>query len=248
MTSYIITDNNIKAIVFTSSELEKIQEEYSSVNIDVSNDYNDLEKKVLKLKSGKLYAVKAGIINGIYFDWNTCSKMIKNVSGALYKGFQTLKEAVDYMDLNTTATAPETNLYKTPYAYVDGSYNEKTKQYGCGVVIVDETSTYEFFDSDNDIEMVSMQNVAGEILGAKIAITEAIAMGLSEITIYYDYQGIECWANGTWKRNKKGTIEYYNFIQEAKEIIKINFIKVKAHSGVKLNEAVDKLAKKAVGI
>ena len=65
---------------------------------------------------------------------------------------------------------------------------------------------------------------------------------------YYDYMGIEMWATGVWKRNKKGTIAYYDYIQSIKDKITLHFVKVKGHSGVEGNEEADRLAKEAVGI
>ena len=93
-----------------------------------------------------------------------------------------------------------------------------------------------------------MRNVAGELLGAQSAIQEAMNQGLPEITIFYDYLGIEMWATGEWKRNKQGTQDYYDFIQKAKETIDIHFMKVKGHANIEGNEEADRLAKKAVGI
>ena len=102
--------------------------------------------------------------------------------------------------------------------------------------------------SGSDEEMASMRNVAGEVLGSMAAIEKAVELGLAELTIYYDYMGIEMWATGVWKRNKKGTIAYYDYIQSIKDKITLHFVKVKGHSGVEGNEEADRLAKEAVGI
>ena len=132
------------------------------------------------------------------------------------------------------------------FAYVDGSFNPTTNTYGYGVYLYIYGTEYEFNGSGNNEDMVSMRNVAGEILGATKVIEEALKLGIKNLTIYYDYTGIEKWATGEWKCNKLGTKRYYEYVQSVKEKIKLKFVKVKAHSGNVFNDRADKLAKDAV--
>lgn len=134
-------------------------------------------------------------------------------------------------------------------AYVDGSYDAKTMYYSCGCIfLVNNQVIHHYNGVDNKEELRGMRNVAGEILGATYAIQYALDNGYDEIEIHYDYQGIQSWANRSWKANKIGTQEYRDFVEKARRDIKINYVKEKAHSNVLYNEVADNLAKKALNI
>lgn len=206
--------------------------------------------------AAKYYAVRKGIKPGVYRDWDTCKAMVNGFSGAEYKSFPTKGEAERYMGIGAGKAQPAAGssakesltAEPLPYAFVDGSYNQKTHVYGYGGFLVHDSVKELLQGAGDDTEMASMRNVAGEVLGSMAAIRRAVALGLTQLEIYYDYMGIEMWALGLWKRNKKGTIAYYDYVQSVKDKIQLTFVKVKGHSGVEGNEEADKLAKQAVGL
>lgn len=201
------------------------------------------------------YAVKRGRKPGIYLTWDECKEQIVHFPYAKYRKFETKEEAEAF--LNSKDDPPKKLKITTPnYAFVDGSYNPTTKRYGYGVVIVlNDIQTEEnvplcahLNGSGSDSEMAAMRNVAGEILGCEKAVSFALEKDVKNITIIHDYTGIERWATGDWKRNKKSTKDYHKFIKKAKKKIDIYFLKVRGHSGVEGNEIADQLAKSAVGL
>jgi ribonuclease HI len=205
------------------------------------------------LKKSKFYAVREGKNKGIYRSWDECKEQVHGFKKAEYKSFKTLLEAESYMsgkksinEIYGNEIDKELRNKETVLAYVDGSFSVSLNKYSFGCVILENDKETEFYGLGTDNELVLMRNVAGELLGSMEAIKWAVKNNYKKIIIHYDYTGIEYWAKGEWKTNKKGTSDYKKFIDAMKEKIDIEFIKIEAHTGDIYNEKADKLAKKAI--
>lgn len=131
-------------------------------------------------------------------------------------------------------------------AYVDGSYNEEKEIYGYGIYMIFNGQVIRLFKANNKPEMKKLRNIAGEIQGVIVAIEKAISLKATEITIFYDFEGVEKWLTGEWKIRNSEIKKYFNYIQIAKQEISLKFKKIKSHSGIELHNRADRLARKAV--
>lgn len=205
----------------------------------------------------KYYVVRKGRNPGIYLTWEECKKQVDGFSNAEFKSFSSESEAREYLNNDVASYHEEspkkgsTAILKN-IAYVDGSFDEHSKTYGFGGFIIYEENGKKYVrvvqGAGNDSDMSKMRNVAGEISGAMRIVEEAICLGLEEITLYYDYAGIENWVTGVWSCNKYETYEYSRFMHESSKQIRIQFHKVAGHSGDAGNEIVDTIAKEQSGI
>lgn len=201
----------------------------------------------------KYYAVRRGKQNKIVNSWEECCYLVEGVSKAEFKGFSSIEEAKDFMsggeyivDLKEEDIG---ELGKDDcVAYVDGSYNEATKVFGYGAIVFTKEGKKELLGSGKNEEEAKLRNVAGELVGVAKVILYAEKLDKKNLKLFYDYEGIEKWANGRWKTNKEFTKKYKAFMMAKMQNIKIEFIKVRAHSGDRYNEEADNLAKKSVGL
>lgn len=200
----------------------------------------------------KFYAVKSGRTPGVYDTWDECKRQVDGFSGAVFKSFPTRPAAEDYV-AGADVEASGENGQAVPFdlpdgsaaAYVDGSYNAATGEYGCGVVFLSDGEEVHLSKKGSDAELAAMRNVAGEILGAELAMRRAVELGFRRLSIYHDYQGIASWCLGEWKTNKEGTRAYKEYFDSIRDVLDIRFVKVKGHSGDQYNDMADQLAKQA---
>ena len=131
----------------------------------------------------------------------------------------------------------------THKAYVDGSYYEGKVGYGAILLNNDET-VQEFYGEVT--ENISSRQVAGELVAVMTVLDYCKKNNIQEVSIYYDYTGIENWAKGRWKTNNPLTQRYAQYIKNCP--INVVWHKVKSHSGDKWNDVADQLAKRGTGV
>ena len=214
------------------------------------------ENRKVSGRKNKVYAVKAGRNTGIFRTWDECRKQVEGFPGAEYKSFADPADAAAYLGIEapteiTSGKAASEIFPEGVRAYVDGSYDASTGKFSCGVVMIRTNAdgtmkTKELSSAFDDEEAAKQRNVAGEIMGSKLAIEHCMANGIKAVEIYHDYEGIGAWADLRWKANNPLTQGYRDFVAEARKKISIKFLKVKAHAGNKYNEIADSLAKKAL--
>jgi len=199
------------------------------------------------------YIVKKGHKTGIFDNWAECQASVKGYKGAIFKGFETKAEALEWLnggegtiDLNNGSNEDslKSSMDVDFDVYTDGSYLNGKYSYGYAFV-KDGKVVYEDKGVGEDLEAASMRNVAGEIAAVRHAVEKAKSLNV-RIRIYHDYSGISLWVTEDWRAKNKFTQAYVEFMRAHHGLYE--FKKVTGHSGDRFNDYVDLLAKKALGI
>jgi viroplasmin and RNaseH domain-containing protein len=128
--------------------------------------------------------------------------------------------------------------------YVDGSFITGATGYGA-VILKNGKVVDELCGAVSAAEVNNTRQVAGELIAVREALKWCREHSITEVSIYYDYLGIEKWATGQWKTNQPLTQDYARFVRECP--IKIHWHKVDSHTGNRWNDRADALAKKGAG-
>ena len=137
--------------------------------------------------------------------------------------------------------------------YTDGSFNkaqpEVTK--GAAIILEDDKPVYCQRYLCYQPSYTASWNFGGELFAISCALGTITRMYPDDelrICIYYDYQGVEHYIQGkpVWRVKNEPAAVYVNIVNKLKQMHPkwvLDFKKVKAHSGNKWNEAVDKLTR-----
>jgi len=198
----------------------------------------------------KFYGVRRGRTTGVVDSWDACRKQVYKFPDAEYKAFPTREEALAFVspsspNLENPKKKSEVSSDSTTSVWVDGScfpQSDGSLRIGWGILVKQGgEEVYRAKGNDIPLEAVVHRNVAGEIFGILKSLEWCQAQGIAEVTLYFDYQGLESWATGAWRAKFPFTQLYAQTVKASG--IKIHWIKVKAHSGIPENDIVDQLAK-----
>lgn len=184
----------------------------------------------------KFYAIKSPEGGQIVTTWDECEKLTHGVKRVLFKSFATRDEAQAWID-GISAPIPE-----GLQIFVDGSFTPSFDRAGWAFVAV---------EGDKEIARGSgitafpaeSRNIDGEVM-ASFQAMKWLESADRTATICHDYEGVARWALGQWQAKSSIAKQY---VAAAQPYLKrVRFQKVAAHTGVKWNELVDKLAKEAI--
>lgn len=192
----------------------------------------------------KFYAVRRGRETGIFDNWERCSNSVHGFKGAVYKSFPDRGSAEEYLQ---NVPDPETDE-SLPYAYIDGTFKPSSGVYGYGGFIKYGGKYYMIQGTGSHPAFTSERNIAGELIGTLQTIWKAVNLGITEMNLYFDYEGIEQWSTGGWTAKTELSKCYRDAMRRISDRITVHFIKVKGHTGIEGNELADIIAKDAVGI
>lgn len=146
--------------------------------------------------------------------------------------------------------------------YVDGSYKNYGGDIGAyyssaaTISLQDEEKPLTILTKASSDELISMRNVAGEIIAVMMAFEHCLnVLKLKQedkVRVFYDYAGIENWCKrkgspGYWRAKNTITQAYSAYVNTiVRPRFEVEFHHVTGHTGNAGNELVDKLAKKAM--
>ncbi|WP_297702122.1 ribonuclease H family protein [uncultured Fibrobacter sp.] len=184
----------------------------------------------------KFYAIKTPNESKIVMTWAECEKLTHGVKGVLFKSFGSRAEAEAWI---SGMEAPVPDGLRV---FVDGSFSPGFPKSGWAFVV-----------TENDVEIArgsgitafdaESRNIDGEVMASFQAMRWLDANDRTG-TICHDYEGIARWAKGEWQAKSNIAKRYVAAAQPF--LHRVSFEKVEAHTGVKWNELVDKLAKDAI--
>lgn len=209
----------------------------------------------------RYYAIAQGRgAPAILDNWPQAKRAVHQVSGAVYKAFDSHQEAATWLARQSAEKKDAPLPANVLHVYSDGSWHDasRTASYGfavyadpdgdpihteCGLV---DPATVEAVMGDEICpdNLMNMRNIAGEVFGVLQALFWVMDAE-RPMVLYHDYTGLAHWVQGSWTPRNPYTEKYTAILREFLDYI-VRFVHVKGHTGIPGNELADTLAKQAL--
>lgn len=196
-------------------------------------------------------------VNGekrLHESWDSCKSIIHGVTGASSRGFVTIEEAKAFLVGDDLTQIQIDKLRADGYAvvFVDGSYDGVSGDnpiIGWAMVAFAPSNNMDPIEKSGTINpnnFPGSRNIIGEVLATVNAFDWALDNGFNKLAIYHDLEHLASWYHGTYVARETIAQFYMRIIEEkVRDILSVEFYKVKAHTKIKYNERADELAKAA---
>ncbi|MFD1431561.1 AAA family ATPase [Lacticaseibacillus yichunensis] len=131
--------------------------------------------------------------------------------------------------------------------YVDGAFNPQTGTYGYGSVLAQDGKTDVISGAGQEKITLNLRDYGGEMAGVLAGLEKAQAANIKELTIVYDYNGIEGWGTGRWQANHPTAVAYRDKMAQLRNEMTLYFVHTRKETSAEMKEANNE-AKKAVGL
>lgn len=203
------------------------------------------------MKNKYYYSVRSGRKIGVYDNWNDCENQVTGYTNAQYKKFTSYEEAYAYAhgyDFYIASTSTlKFNNNKNAECYINGSYDDEINEIAYGIIIIeDNKETINLSDVVENDSPVNLQSIYPKIKAAETAILYGLKKKISEMVIYYDYDGIRAWCTGEWKNKNRAIKKYIDIYNYASKYIDIKFAKIEDLREHRYNKLAKKLSTDAL--
>lgn len=218
------------------------------------------------------YAVKIGLIPGVYTSWDECKNLVLGYPNSKYKKFKTEKEAYEYLQIDPAISIEQkeedsqVNLFDLKeeptqanetleefdiiHIYTDGACSGNPGPGGWSTVIIDEYGMITYSSggkartTNNEMELTAIIEGLSKIKSKQKIILYSDSM----YAINCLSKWIHNWEKNNWIKSDGSPVLNKELIMKAKKLVdfhkEVKFVHVKGHAGNQYNEMCDELAVK----
>lgn len=176
----------------------------------------------------KIYAIAyPAKYRGIYLSWLQVVYRIGDKESRRFKSFTSLDEANAWLDKEAPLPNSRGDILDAPFVgtrvFIAGAYDNITDTYSGGCYFLDQLDQQTLSVCGHKAKYSRSHEAAGEIMAACRAIKAADKHKLKDLTIVYEFIGVEKWYTGEWQA-KSAIAKHYRWLIDRHPHVRCHFI------------------------